>query len=104
MCKTTLFRHKTCDHTWAVVSEPCGPGMGFSTCETFGSANVKELPPYYTTSARTCPRCGFGKGGDFHYGYDRNIVRMVMGMGNGLKWGTGPGADDWGCELKCVVL
>jgi hypothetical protein len=29
---------------------------------------------------------------------------MVEGMGWGIKWGVGPGRDDWGCEMKCVVL
>ena len=84
MCKPTLFHHQRCGHTWAVISEPCGPGMGFSTCPAFGSTAVKRRPRRYETSSRTCPRCGLrrgmaGCGGD----YDRNQVRMVEDMGNG---------------------
>lgn len=102
MCNVTYFQHKTCKHKWAVVSQPCGPGMGFSTCELFGNGAAKEATAMYKTKSRLCPRCDLGGV------YDRNVVRVVEKMGWGVKWGAGPARDDWGFELKmedgCVML
>lgn len=98
MCNITLFQHKTCKHTWAIITEPCGPWMGFSTCDMFGNGAAKEPPAIYKTKSRPCPRC------DMHEMYDLNYVRMVEEMGWGVKWGAGPGRDDWGLEMKCVIL
>lgn len=97
MCRVTYFKHKTCSHIWATVTEPCGPGMGFTTCGMFndGSA-VREPPAYYRTKTRRCPRCTWGP-----RGYDLNAVRMVEEIGWGCKWGLGPAREDWGCEVKC---
>ena len=105
MCKTTLFKHKTCKHTWGVISEPCGPGMGFSTCDTLYGGLHEGPPALYNTKSRPCPRCER----ELHrVQYDPNTVRMVESTGWGFKWGTGPGRDDWGWEMKfrdgCVIL
>ena len=79
--------------------------MGFSNCHGFGDGNVKQNPPIYKTKTRLCPKC------DLQGLYDRNAVRMVEGMGWGVKWGTGPGKLDWGIEIKlgsgrakCIIL
>lgn len=104
MCNTTLFEHRNCKHTWAVISEPCGPGMGFVTCGTFGSSTAKQPPRLYRTRTRLCPRCERAEGRRYH---DPNMVRMVEARGGKVKWGTGPDDHDWGCEIKfgsCVVL
>lgn len=103
MCTLTYFEHKLCKHVWAMVTEPCEPFMGFSTCPSFCDGTVKLTPKYIRTRSRPCPRC------DLENVYDRNQVRMVEAMGWGVKWGVGPGRDDWGCEVKfsgrtCVIL
>lgn len=104
MCTTTLFQHKTCKHIWAIIKEPCGPGMGFSTCENFTRGTVKEPPAIYNTRSRPCPRCEREPGRVC----DANAIRAVESMGWGVKWGTGPEREDWGCEVKfrggCVIL
>lgn len=90
---------------WAVVTEPCGPGAGFWTCSMFGDGTAKETPALFRTKTRPCPRCDLGGL------YDGNMVRMVAAMGWGVKWGTGPGEEDWGCDMGlgrtrngCAVL
>ena len=105
MCGVTYFQHKKCKHMWAVITEPCGPGLGFSTCARMGDGSAREAPRLFRTRGRPCPRCGL------RGAYDLNAVRMVSGMGWGVKWGTGPGKEDWGCEIElgrmkpgCVVL
>ncbi|KAI5466263.1 hypothetical protein BGZ63DRAFT_127536 [Mariannaea sp. PMI_226] len=104
MCTLTYYEHKVCKHVWAIVAEPCGPFMGFTTCPEFGDDSVKPTPQYLTTRSRPCPVC------DLYGQYDRNQVRMVEAMGWGIKWGVGPGAGDFGCEIKlpgrgmCVML
>lgn len=35
MCNVTFFKQKSCNHTWAVITTPCGPYMDFSTCASF---------------------------------------------------------------------
>lgn len=95
MCTVTYFEHKTCKHIWAVVTAPCGPGMGFFTCPFFCDGTAKMPPKHIRTRSRACPRC------DLAGVYDRNFLRMVEDMGWGVKWGTGPGKDDWGFEVKC---
>ncbi|KJZ73649.1 hypothetical protein HIM_06982 [Hirsutella minnesotensis 3608] len=109
MCIVTFFQHKQCGHMWAVVTHPCGPGMGFSTCRSFGDdAAAKEAPRVYRTRARPCPRCAAdGR----RAAYDANAVRLVRRMGWGLKLGAGQDEDDWGVDVRlsergsrCVVL
>jgi hypothetical protein len=103
MCIVMYFRHKECKHTWGVITEPCGPGMGFSTCASFGSSGaVKATPKLYKTKSRPCPRC------ELKAGYDCNVLRMVKDMGWGLKWGVGLDEDDWGFQVTmgkgCTML
>lgn len=125
-----MFQHRKCKHTWAVISEPCGPGMGFTTCSVFTSAStidgstIEESSPaaIYRTATRPCPKCErdaslassrrrrtrqqqqlYDLG---HECMDPNTVRMVSGRGCGFKWGTGPAREDWGWEVKmgCSVM
>lgn len=98
MCQTTLFQHKTCGHTWALITEPCGPGMGFLVCDTFGTSTIKTPPSICKTKSRPCPRCLRDQHG---WALDPNCVRVVKEFGGGVKWGTGPRQEDWGCEVKC---
>lgn len=106
MCHTSLFQNLKCKHSWAIITEPCGPGMGFLTCDTFGTSTVKQAPMICLTRARPCPKCLRDKHGCWS---DPNTIRIVESFGSGVKWGTGPKQEDWGCELKfkdgaCVVL
>ncbi|KAH7328830.1 hypothetical protein B0I35DRAFT_418469 [Stachybotrys elegans] len=104
MCSVTFFQHKKCKHAWAVVTTPCGPGLGFSTCGSFGNGITKDTPKFYKTRARPCPRC------DLHGVYDRNVMLLVRNMGWGVKWGTGPDQNDWGLDIRmgtsrcCTIL
>lgn len=107
MCTVTYFHNKTCLHTWAIITNGCGPLMGFSTCPSFvcGAGATKERPRFYNTVTRACPRCNEALG----IPYDRNLIRVVESMGWGLKIGAGPDEDDWGVDLRgtgcrCVVL
>ncbi|QPC66057.1 hypothetical protein HYE67_008288 [Fusarium culmorum] len=96
MCAVTYFKHKKCKHTWVVLTEPCMPYIGLNTCPTFCDGTAKDPPKFYNTKSQPCPRC------QLHGVYDRNLVRMVEAMGWGIKWGVGPGRDDWGCEMNYV--
>ncbi|PHH85348.1 hypothetical protein CDD83_569 [Cordyceps sp. RAO-2017] len=107
MCTVTFFQHKDCRHTWAAVTEPCGPFMGFSTCSSFGDGVTKDRPRVYRTRSRVCPRCAACRGAT----YDANAVRVVERMGWGFKLGLGPDEDDWGVDVRfsergsgCVIL
>ncbi|KFA46629.1 hypothetical protein S40293_08207 [Stachybotrys chartarum IBT 40293] len=93
MCNITYFQHKKCKHVWAVITTPCGPGLGFMTCGTFGSGMTKDTPKFYKSRKRPCPRC------DLQGDYDRNNTLMVERMGWGVKWGLGPDENDWGVDL-----
>lgn len=114
MCQVTYFQHKECTHTWAAISEPCAPYMGFTTCPEFtpggtkmlntASGKIKPKPKFYKTKTRPCPRC------ELLGQYDRNAVRMVDKMGYGLTMGFDPDGGDWGIDFrlgtsnKCVIL
>ena len=111
MCTVTFFQHKGCKHTWATITEPCGPGMGFATCPNIGDGSTKETPRLYKTKTRPCPRCSATQpllGAEVVVAYDQNVVRMVGRMGWGFKLGCGPDEDDWGVDIRfsngCVVL
>lgn len=101
MCQVTHFHHQTCHHKWAIISRPCAPTHGFNNCPSFQDDTIKETPPrVYRTTARTCPRC---MREEFQIGYDGNLVRVVEGMG----WGVRIGGVGWGVDvlcLGCVVL
>lgn len=121
MCIVTYYQSKTCKHMWAVISRPCAPFMGFTTCLSFtggGSisstlvstpiaANMKSqveklkpTPKIYKTKCRACPRC------DLHGVYDANAIRVVEKMGYGLTWGMEPDGG-WGIDVRfgsCVIL
>ncbi|EHK40959.1 hypothetical protein TRIATDRAFT_301689 [Trichoderma atroviride IMI 206040] len=105
MCNVTFFKQKSCNHTWAVITTPCGPYMDFSTCASFcGGDSIKKTPKFYKTSTRACPRCDLGGM------YDRRVVQMVERMGWGIHWGLDPEGGDWAVEMRmgetrgCVIL
>jgi len=90
-------------HTWAVITEPCGPGMKFTSCDTFrtGGSHLHPAAKLFKTKSRPCPKCR-------PWAFDPYMMRVVDSYGGGIKWGTGPEKDDLGCEVKfgsgCVVF
>ncbi|OAA56606.1 hypothetical protein SPI_07613 [Niveomyces insectorum RCEF 264] len=36
--------------------------------------------------------------------YDRNSIRQIVDVKNGLRWGTGPDRTDCGVECRCCVM
>lgn len=125
MCIVTYFKHLQCSHTWAVVTEPCLPYMGFTNCPSFAGpvvavnpvtgnhvgnirgGRVKPKPKFYKTKTRLCPQC------DLRGAYDPNVARLVHNMGWGFTWGK-DAADpegNWGVDLRlgsakngCAIL
>ena len=79
------------------IDEPCLPGMGFSTCPTFGEGQLTRTPRTLRAPRGACIRC------HDEIPYDYNRVRQVLKTTNGWKWGEGPARDDAGIEFKCVV-
>ncbi|TPX15608.1 uncharacterized protein E0L32_004306 [Thyridium curvatum] len=66
--------------------------------ENNDSARATLQPPMYRARETACPvhdLLGF---------YDRNQVRMVVRLRNGLRWGTGPNREDYGVEFWCCVI
>lgn len=112
MCQITFFQHKACKHTWAIISEPCAPFMGFNTCPTFvqgrrtnpSTGNLQSTPKFYKTKARACPKC------ELDGVFDSNALRLVEKMGYGMTLGFYPDGGDWGIDLrlgtsrKCIIL
>lgn len=98
MCKTAFFKSPRCGCRWWRIAEPCGPGMGFSTCGRFFDGRCKPAPPSYRAWSEPCPTH------DLLGVYDRNQVRMVLGLHNGFRFGTGPSLRDPGVEVRCVVM
>lgn len=119
MCNVTYFQSQTCNHIWAVISHPCMPFMGFTTCPSFSgpgqatmkntslseSTPIKKPTGFYKTRTRPCPTCDLGGV------YDYNAVRMVTRMGWGMTFGKDPSEGDWGVDLRlgtvkkgCVIL
>ncbi len=127
MCRTAYYCHPLCGCRWLAVAQPCAPGMGFSTCPTFFTGKAKAAPRGFGTSnavARAkltksprdqhdsaaavaaafawatipCPVHTLGER------YDRNTVRRIVDVRNGMRWGTGPSKDDFGVECSCSVM
>ena len=116
MCQTAYYTSTRCKCRWLRVVRPCAPGLGFSTCPVFFNGVAKPQPPYFRTGAAErhdgdgacaccrrprdtpCPKHDLGGA------YDRNDVRMVLGITNGLHWGMGPDKDDVGVEMACCAV
>ncbi len=98
MCKTTCYTSPSCKCHWMRVTQPCFLGAGFSTCPRFFNDEAKPPPPRHQVGRSQCPVHGL------RGAYDRNHVRMVDGVTRGLRWGLGPGREDYGVDLRCVVM
>ncbi|KAK1777345.1 hypothetical protein QBC45DRAFT_479300 [Copromyces sp. CBS 386.78] len=59
---------------------------------------AKPAPPAYIARSEPCPECDLGGV------YDRNQIRMVTAIRNGVKLGGGPSGGDPGLELRCCVM
>ena len=98
MCEATYYKHTGCQCRWAQITTQCLPGLGFSNCPDYGAGRVHAAPRYTLTNSPRCPVH------DLLGLYDRNAVRMVVRVRNGVKWGSGPGVGDVGVECPCVVM
>ena len=127
MCETAFFTHPFCGCRWLQVMQPCGPGMGLSTCPFLLSSSSARAsraappPPAYGLKQGTikkikkinnskhadpalavwsripCPRHNM-------VWYDRNYMRMVVDVKNGVRWGLGPSKTDPGVECGCCIM
>lgn len=128
MCKTAYYTDPSCGCRWLRVVRPCAPGMGFSTCPRFFDGVAKPQPPCFravpgssfspssSSSSSRSGGAGAGAGAgrrngsgkcpvhDLRGAYDRNEVRRVLDVRNGMRWGQGPNKDDVGVEFGCVVM
>jgi hypothetical protein len=98
MCVATYFKHKACGCIWAEITAQCFPGGSFRTCPDFGGGLTHHDPAYVSTLSRPCPvhqRMG---------NYDRDFTRRVVKITNGVKWGSGPGKNDIGISIPCIIL
>jgi hypothetical protein len=103
MCRTAIFEHPRCGCGWMEITQSCASGMGLSTCPTFAEVGVIRRCPLrtYQATGRACPHH------DLWGCYDRNQMRLVLGIENGVKIGTGPNKEDPGFEIrlgKCSVM
>jgi hypothetical protein len=98
MCEAAFFKHALCGCKWAEITAQCFPGMGFTTCPDFDQGVSHVNPPYILTESRLCPLH------DRRGVYNRNLVRRVQRIKNGVKWGSGPAEWDSGIEIPCVIL
>jgi hypothetical protein len=98
MCQIVLFTNIHCKCQWGEITLPCRPGMGFSTCGQLSSGIAQREPTTYKSGYKLCPEHGW------QGMYDRNMVRMVVEVKTGRKWGKGPSLQDAGCDIKCVVM
>lgn len=103
MCRTVLYHHPTCGCRWLEVARPCGINMGLSTCPTFLDPGVVRPGPLCAACphGRPCPRH------ELRGAYDRNVMRMVLAIENGIKIGRGPARGDPGVEIRlgsCAVM
>ncbi|CAK7244124.1 MAG: hypothetical protein STHCBS139747_005659 [Sporothrix thermara] len=114
MCLSAYYNHPLCGCRWLAIVEPCAPGRGFSTCPHLRNGRAKKAPrgfaanpsllknPSIDVVARwmqvPCPVHTLGGQ------YDRNRVRCIQDVRNGLRWGLGPNANDMGVECGCSVM
>ncbi|ETS88190.1 hypothetical protein PFICI_02018 [Pestalotiopsis fici W106-1] len=95
MCYTIHYVSRNCGHHWLEISQPCWPGQGFNSCDTFGDGIARSPSPLAKTQT-ACPACS-GAGC-----YDKHRFRMIMHVKNKYKVGEGPCKHEPGCE--CVIL
>jgi len=99
MCTLEFYKGACCRHKWARVAQPCGPGMGFSTCPwLFGTGRARPQPEAFVARQEPCPQCDLGGV------YSRNEVRAVVRFRRGFRLGLGPGRRDPGVEVRCGVM
>ena len=103
MCRTAIYYNPGCRCRWVAVTHSCGVNMGLTTCPTFREIGVvrRGPPPTFKSRHWACPRH------DLRGFYDRNMMRMVLGIENGLKIGCGPDSEDPGIEIplgRCTIL
>ncbi|KAI1383272.1 uncharacterized protein F4822DRAFT_434391 [Hypoxylon trugodes] len=94
MCNYLHFRSRACRHHWLQIYQPCWPGQGFNTCNTFGDG-VARQPGELIDAVGPCPACST------HGAYDRHQIRMIMDIRERWRWGMGPSKSDPGSrEVK----
>ncbi len=91
-----MLKSPSCNHWWAEILTPCSEGKNFSTCASFqnGKARSPQNHPIYKAEAKTCPKC------DKKDDYDGEKIRMIKGVMNGYRCGTGPSKSDGGFEVQ----
>lgn len=95
MCTSKLLKSPSCEHWWAEILKPCAEDRNFGNCSSFENGKVRNLKsnPWQKAEEKSCPRC------DKKDDYDGDKIRMVKGIQQGYKWGTGPSKSDFGCDL-----
>ncbi|EFW99478.1 hypothetical protein CMQ_7846 [Grosmannia clavigera kw1407] len=121
MCSIAYYVHPGCHCRWLRITRRCAPGRGFSTCPHLLDGTARLVPPAYRSRLP-----GFVPGGsasavdaaflllpppssacplhDLHGCYDRNDIRRVLDVQNGMRWGSGPNREDVGVEWNCCIL
>ena len=98
MCRHVIYKHSYCGCRWMQIVEACHAGAGFTHCAAL-ARDVADAPSVVrTTRFQLCPRC------DLQGLYDRNQIRMVLGTHRGVRVGCGPGRNDSGVEVRCLVM
>ncbi|KAF4428073.1 Calcium channel YVC1 [Colletotrichum fructicola] len=98
MCEVFIYKHVECKCIWGEIAVSCGPGMGYTTCGQFGSGIAKKPLRMQLANLRPCPKH------DLLGLYDRNQIRMIKKITNGIKFGTGPNKQDAGIECACAIM
>lgn len=97
MCTTKIYKNEDCGCQWAAIDMPCGFGMGFSVCPSFGNGQTVQRMRYFKAKPGSCPWH------DYNYS-SPNEIRRVLKMRKGVKWGEGPARVDRGIEFTCSVM
>ena len=95
MCTAKVLRSTTCEHRWAEIIKPCAEDRNFGNCPSFedGKARSRTNNPWYKAAENTCPKC------DKKDDYDGDKIRMVKGVQQGYRVGTGPSKSDTGIDM-----
>lgn len=94
----------TCPRFFTGISKKVDVGFGtdalkFSWKELFVGRNIqKEIKTENTWSNIPCPVHTLGGV------YDRNYVRRIVDVENGMRFGLGPDPQDLGVECRCAVM
>ncbi|CAK7273108.1 hypothetical protein SEPCBS57363_005485 [Sporothrix epigloea] len=114
MCLTTYYNHPVCGCQWLAIVKPCAPGRGFLNCPHLRILLAKKAPEGFlakfsrlkapfadAVTAQIDVLCPVHTlGGQ----YDRNLVRRIYKVRNGVRWGLGPQPKDVGIECGCSVM